>query len=345
MTLAARIARHPRAGIALAATPLEPLPRLSDETGGPVWVKRDDALPIAFGGNKVRQLDFYIGAALAEGADTVLITGAVQSNFCRLTAAIAARLGLACHIQAEERVPDPNTAYRRSGNVLVERLTGAVLHPYPTGEDEAGADAALMALAERLRGEGRVPYVIPLGPGHPPLGSLGYVLAAEELLRQMREAGLERAEIVVASGSGATHAGLLFGLRALGSGIPVTGVCVRRAVEPQRARIAGRAEGLAALLGVANPVAAKDIRLTDRVLAPGYGRLNLPAERALLAAARREGLMLDPVYTAKAMAGALTVAGTGGGRPVVFVHTGGTPALFAYEPALSALPGMGVAAG
>lgn len=331
MTAFGTLHQRPRTNLAGSATPLEPLPRLSDMAGGRLWAKRDDLLPIAFGGNKVRQLEFYFGEAQAQDADTVLITGAVQSNFCRLTAAIAAKLGMACHIQAEERVPSNDPSYRASGNVLLENLLGATIHSYPDGEDEAGADAALNALADRLRDEGARPYVIPLGPGHPPLGALGYVLAAEELSQQIQEAGIAEPHIAVASGSGATHAGLLFGLRALGDQTPVTGICVRRASSLQGPRIAKRCADIAALIEVGNPVTEADIRLNDRFLAPGYGRLNLPTARAIRLATRAEALMLDPVYAGRAMAGALWLAGTlDEGSNVIFVHTGGTPGIFGY---------------
>ncbi|WP_285670428.1 D-cysteine desulfhydrase family protein [Paralimibaculum aggregatum] len=328
--------RRPRADLSGPPSPLEPLPRLSAAAGGRLWAKRDDLLPIAMGGNKVRQLEFYFGAALAEGADTVLITGAVQSNYCRLTAAIAAKLGLGCHIQAEERVPDADATYRGSGNMLLQRLLGATVHSYPEGEDEAGADAALNAIAEGLRAEGRRPYVIPLGPGHAPLGALGYVRAARELAAQIDAAGIAAPHVAVASGSGATHAGLLTGLRALGRAIPVTGVCVRRPAVAQAPRLAARCAEIAALLEIDNPVAEGDIRLTDRFLAPGYGRLNLPTERAIALAARQEGMLTDPVYTAKTLAGAINLAGTSSPETtVIFLHTGGTPGLFAYAPEIA----------
>ncbi len=330
-----RLAEFPRAGIS-QPTPFEPLPRLAEaNSGAALWAKRDDAQPIAFGGNKVRQLDYYFGAALAEGADTVLITGAVQSNYCRMTAAFAARLGLACHIQHEERVASDDPAYRVSGNILVERLLGATLHAYPEGEDEAGADASLEALAEDLRGEGRKPYVIHLAAGHPPLGALGYIECARETLAQIAEAGVTVDHFAVPSGSGATHAGFLYGLRALGDATPVTGVCVRRSAALQKPRIEARTGEIAALLGAANPVRPEDVVVNDRFLAPGYGRLNAPTARAIRLGARTEALILDPVYSGKCMAGALALAGTmRADETVVFLHTGGTPAIFAYAGSL-----------
>lgn len=328
----------PRVCLYPGPTPLERLDRLSAaNTGATIWAKRDDAHPLAFGGNKVRQLEFSFGQAQAEGADTVLITGAVQSNYCRLAAAYAARLGMECHIQHEERVSGVSPVYRQSGNVLLERLMGAHLHSFATGEDESGADRALETLAARLRAEGRRPYVIHLGPGHKPLGALGYVVAARELLAQMADRGVRPDRFVVPSGSGATHAGFLFGLRALGERTPVTGICVRRAAVLQRPRVGARCDEIAALLGVANPVTPADIEVNDRFLGPGYGHLNLPTERAIRLAARTEAMILDPVYTGKCMAGVLSVAGTMvPSATVLFFHTGGTPGVFAYADKLLA---------
>jgi 1-aminocyclopropane-1-carboxylate deaminase/D-cysteine desulfhydrase-like pyridoxal-dependent ACC family enzyme len=317
------------------------LSNLEADIGGPrLYAKRDDAYPLAFGGNKVRQLEFYFGDAIALGADTVLITGAVQSNYCRTCAAFAAKLGMDCHIQQEERVATNDPLYRASGNVLVERLLGARLHPYPHGEDEAGADARLEELAEGLRAEGRNPYVIHLGPGHPPLGTLGYVAGARELVEQLAEAAIDPSGYVVPSGSGATHAGFLFGLRALGVTAPVLGVCVRRAAELQVPRLTRRCAEIADLLGIPNPVEPEDIEVTETFLAPGYGIINDATRDASLTGACREALMLDPTYSGKAMAGFLDRArGAGLDDTLVFIHTGGTPGIFAYGDTLSAAAG------
>ena len=329
----------PRAPLGHAPTPLEAMTNLAARTGGArLWVKRDDCTGLAFGGNKVRQLEFYLGEAVAEGADAVLITGAVQSNFVRLAAAAAAKLGMTCHIQLEERVPKDDPDYRSSGNVLLDKMLGATLHAYPAGEDEAGADRQLEVLAEDLRRDGRRPYVIHLAPGHPPLGALGYVTAARELLAQMAAQDVTFDEIVVPSGSGATHGGFLFGLRALGCHIPVTGVCVRRPAALQRARIVTRCQEIAALLAMDSPVADEDVVLDDRFLAPGYGQLNDPTRLAIAAAARGEGLILDPIYSGKTMAGFLDRARQAKpGTALLFLHTGGTPAVFAYRAQMSDL--------
>ena len=331
-----RLADMPRVRLVTAQSPLERLDHLTRiNTGATLWAKRDDMQGLAFGGNKVRQLAFYFGAALDAGADTVLITGAIQSNFCRLCAAFAAKLGLDCHIQLEERVPSNDPLYRESGNVLLDRLLGATLHRFSSGEDEAGADANLEAIADDLRGRGRVPYVIHLAPGHPPLGALGYADCAREILAQAAEQDIRFDHVAVASGSGATHGGLLFGLRALGCDVPVTGICVRRDAGQQRPRITVRCEEIARLLETVNPVAPEDVVVNDRWLAPGYGQLNLPTERAIRLAARTEALIVDPVYTGKTLAGALAIAGNRPpGENILFLHTGGTPAIFGYANGL-----------
>lgn len=330
---------RPQVSIAHLPTPIDALPRLSDDVGGAaLWAKRDDCTGLAMGGNKARQLEFYFGDALAQGADTVLITGAVQSNYVRMTAAAAAKLNMACHIQLEERVDDVDAVYRESGNVLLDKLFGAHLHRFPVGEDDSAADRALDHLANELRAEGKHPYVIHLGLGYPPLGALGYMQAAREILDQQHATQLQIDEIVVASGSGHTHAGLLYGLRSAGSDVPVIGICVRRQQSLQLPRIEDHISGLDALTKQEGVVASADILLVDDVLLPGYGVPNEQSEAALLKAARLEGLLLDPVYTAKSMAGAMDrAAELGPGKSVLFIHTGGTPALFGYEPSLSKL--------
>jgi D-cysteine desulfhydrase/L-cysteate sulfo-lyase len=329
----------PRVDLAHKPTPLEAMTNMSAQAGeSQLYVKRDDCTGLAFGGNKVRQLEFYLGEAVSQGADTVLITGAVQSNFVRLTAAAACKLGLACHIQLEDRVPDVDEVYRNSGNVLLDRMLGARVHYYEKGEDETGADRRIGEIASALENQGRRPYVIHLAPGHAPLGALGYVLAAQEILDQIEAAGLDLDEIVVASGSGHTHAGLLFGLKALGSNTRLTGICVRRDAVAQRERISNHCVEISDLLEVDSPVNDSDINLIDDFLSPGYGRINPPALEAIELAAQLEGLIVDPTYTAKSMAGfihrARHAGGTGAAR-MLFIHTGGQPAIFGSEPKLT----------
>ena len=331
-----QLASIPRAQLFTGETPLEPMPNLTRYCGGAqLHVKRDDCTGLAFGGNKARQLEYYLGAASAENADTILITSAVQSNFMRMATAGARKLGMTCHIQLEERVASKDPRYRDSGSVLIDKLLGATFHSYPEGEDEAGADRQLKAIAADLRDSGRKPYIIPLSPGHPPLGSLGYVVAARELLSQIEQCKLSVDEIFVGSGSGATHAGLLFGLRALGSTIRITGVCVRRDADRQRIRISDTCDGIAALLSTDSGVSDDDINLTDAFLAPGYGVPNEATSRAIVLGAQTEGLMLDPVYTGKAMAGLIHHAALADDSSTfVFLHTGGLPAIFGYQKSI-----------
>jgi len=318
-------------------TPVDVAPRLSDRLGLNVQIKRDDATGLAFGGNKVRQLEFYFGKALEQGADTVLITGAVQSNYVRTTAAAAAKLGLRCHVQLEDRVPLYDESYVNNGNALLNKLLGAIVHTYPEGEDEEGADAHLHEIADEDRRKGHNPYVIPLGPGNPPTGALGYVKCALELVGQLDAPGSIDA-FVVPSGSGMTHGGFLVGLRALGIEAPVFGICVRRDADAQAARIAKNCEAIEELLGLPRVVSAEDVNTLDAVLSPGYGRLNDATFEAVLMAARLEGLMLDTVYSGRALAGLVHLAKGGAlspGSNVLFLHTGGTPALFGYSHVLN----------
>lgn len=331
--LSAAVASLPRTPFLPWATPIEPQPRLSEALGIDLLVKRDDLTGLAFGGNKVRQLEFYFGKACAAAADTVLITGAVQSNYVRVAAACAARLGMACHVQLEERVPDVDEVYRTSGNVLLDQLLGATLHTYPVGEDEEGADRRLREIADGLERQGRRPYVIPLGAGNPPTGALGYIRCAEELLAQTDDVD----HVVVASGSGHTHAGLLFGLRAFGWSGTVHGICVRRAAALQNPRIASHCERIAAMLSVPNPVATAGINVYDDVLAPGYGVMSDAVLEAIRTCARLDGLLVDPVYTGRAMAGLFRCVRDGRllrDSRVLFIHTGGLPALFGYATEL-----------
>lgn len=332
MNFQSRLLQHPRVRMGHLPTPLEPMVNLGGQLGIDLWVKRDDCTGIGMGGNKVRQLEFYLGKAQAIGATQILITGAVQSNFVRTAAAMAAKLNMGCHIQLEERVANVSPLYRDNGNVLLDRLLGAHLHSYPEGEDEAGADANLNHIAEGLRAEGEVPFIVPLAADQPPTGALGYGDAAIELLGQ----GQVFDEIFIASGSALTHCGVLLGLRAMGDATPVTGVCVRRDAGVQSARVQQRLNDLAALLDMENPVTKADIRLDDSALAPGYGRMGPVTRAAIERTARTEGLFLDPVYTGKVMAALIAQAPKLAGKRVLFWHTGGQPALFAYADAFAA---------
>lgn len=329
LTIAERLRRFPQASLMASETPVEHLSRLSDQLDIDLWIKRDDLTGLGLGGNKTRQLEFYFGQAQEQGADTILITGAVQSNFVRSAAAAAAKLGMASVLQLEERVPGMGEAYYRSGNVLLSKILGAEHMSYPVGEDEAGADNALHQRADQLRAEGRNPYVIPLGLDHPPLGALGYVAGASELVSQID--GFDVA--VVPSGSGATHAGFLTGLRLEESTAEVFGICVRRDATQQKARIETVLGKLADMIDIDPGLTLPSVRTWDGALEPGYGQLSDATHRALRLMAQSEGIFLDPVYSAKTFAGLLGLLGEGRikrGQKVVLLHTGGTPAIFGY---------------
>lgn len=328
--------QHPRAELVTNATPIEPLTQLSAHLGIDLSIKRDDLAGTTLGGNKSRQLEFYLGAALAAQADTILITGAVQSNFVRTAAASAAKCGLRTIVQLENRVPGQDALYGASGNVLLNRVLGAEIIYYPDGEDESGADAALRARAEEEKQKGFRPYVIPLALGNPPLGALGYIRAAHEI--QSQDANFD--VIIVASGSGLTHAGLLAGIHGLASPARVIGSCVRRDARLQRQRIRTVLDNLVPLSGDGSSVPDNCIEIWDGALAPGYGQIGAAAMDAIEMMATAEGLMLDPVYTAKVFA-AIPALVRSGEIPkdsrVLFVHTGGLASLFAYQTDLDRL--------
>lgn len=330
---------YPSVSLAHTPTPLESMPNLSRLLKGPrVWIKRDDCTGLAMGGNKARQLEYYIGDALEQGADTLLTTGAVQSNHVRMTIAAARKLGLEVEVQLEHRVDGRATEYYQSGNPMLMRLMGAKNHEYPVGEDEAGADNALYKRAEQLKKQGARPYVIPLSGMHTPYGALGYVKAAVEMLEQIHDSELSVDAIVLASGSANTHAGLLFGLRLLGSPIKVYGQCVRRKSNLQSQRVLDKTVALAKMFERDVCVTEEDVYVDDSMLAPGYGQLNQPVKDAIRLIAHAEGILLDPVYTGKAMAGLIALARQQtwtSKQTVIFLHTGGTPALFGYPDLLN----------
>jgi L-cysteate sulfo-lyase len=331
----------PRAKLAHMPTPLEHMPNLTALLGGPdLYVKRDDCTGLAMGGNKARQLEFYFGEALRQGADTAIITGAVQSNFVRQAAAAANKLGMACEIQLEHRVSGVDEDYDNSGNVLLSRILGAAIRTYPHGEDEAGADAALEDIADEVRRKGGKPYVIHLGADHPPLGALGYVDAAFEFLDQIAEQDLKVDAVFLGSGSAATHAGFLTGLRYRNSPIEVVGICVRRTKDLQAPRVLKRAQETEELAGFPAAVTEDDIIAIDDYLGPGYGQSSPEMLEAIGLAAKYEGLILDPVYTGKTMAGMIDKvrnASYNAGQNIVFLHSGGTPAVFGHRSLFSGL--------
>lgn len=331
---AARLARWPRLGLAHLPTPLEPMPRLSAHLGGPrLWVKRDDCTGLGLGGNKVRKLDVVLKEALSAGADALVSGGVVQSNSVRQVAAAAAKLGLQCHLAVfHGRVAPPNEEYGESGNVLLNRLFGAVLHPVPWTGDR---NAALVTLLEKLRSEGRKPFLVPYGVSNVG-GAIGAAGCAVEIATQAEAAGFRPKAVVFASGSSGTQAGLAVAGSAVMRGTEIVGIDIDAEPERVRADVVALSRATAARLDL--PFDETSIEVVAGYAGPAYGVIAPETLEALSLGARLEGLVLDPVYSGKALAGLMAFVRRGRwqrGDDVVFVHTGGSPALFAYRSALS----------
>ncbi|BCG27707.1 D-cysteine desulfhydrase [Pseudomonas tohonis] len=327
--IAAALARVPRLELVTSPTPLEPLAHLSRQLGRDIRVKRDDITPFALGGNKVRKLEYLAQDALAHGADVLVTAGAIQSNHVRQTAALAARLGLGCVALLENPIGTADRNYLENGNRLLLDLFGTEVQLVPNLDT---ADQLLAEAAERLRAAGRKPYVVPIG-GSNALGALGYVRAGLELAEQIKAGGVRPSAVVLASGSAGTHAGLALALEHALPGIRVVGVTVSRPDATQRPKVEGLLQRTAELLGVPVPTGLR-VELWDQYFAPRYGEPNAGTLGAIRQVASSEGLLLDPVYTGKAFAGLLDGLERGafeGNGPVIFLHTGGSPALFAYH--------------
>ena len=328
------LSRFPRRRYTPYATAIEPLKTLSKALGGPeIWIKRDDTLGLAAGGNKTRKLEFLVAEALAQGADTLITVGAVQSNHCRLTLGAAAREGLKCRLVLEERVPGSYKPQASGNNFLFGLMGVERVEVVPAGTD---LNAAMEAIGADLAAQGRRGYVIP-GGGSNTVGALGYVACADEILGQAFDAGLAFDRVVVASGSAGTHAGLLVGFAGRQSGIPITGINVRRPRAEQEGNVHALVQSTAQKLGVA-PIPREAVVALDEWVGPGYSIPSPEMVEAVQMLARLEGVLLDPVYTGKAMAGLIGLARRGElktGERVLFVHTGGSPALFAYQDVLA----------
>ncbi|MDX2272382.1 MAG: D-cysteine desulfhydrase [Cyanobacteriota bacterium] len=330
------LSRFPRVRLAHTPTPLEPLPRLTALLQGPqLWIKRDDCTGLAIGGNKARKLEFLLGEALSQKADTLIAQGAVQSNHVRQTAAAAARLGLKCEILLEDRVPDADPSYYQTGNLFLSHLLGGQTHLYPSDTDMEGA---MQTVAQQVRSAGGIPYIIP-GGGSNPTGALGYVAFAQEFLYQAGEQNLRVDWLVHATGSSGTQAGLVAGLQGLNSGIPILGISVRRNQSSQVEKVLQLALASAERLNLQQPINRNDILVSDEYVGQGYGYPTPATLEAISLLAQTEGILLDPIYTGKAMAGLIDLIRKGFFQStdnVVFLHTGGSPGLFAYESDFSA---------
>ena len=327
------LAVFPRRGYVQDPTPLEALPSFSKALGGNVniYIKRDDLLPGAAGGNKTRKLDFSIADAMQQGANAIITCGAVQSNHCRLTLAWAVKEGIECHLVLEERVKGSYKPEASGNNFLFQLLGAKSIEVVPGGSDMA---AAMNSVADRLKKEGKTPYIIPGGASNP-VGATGYVACAQEILQQTFLTGLKIDNIVVPSGSAGTHAGMVVGMYGCNANIPIYGVNVSRPREVQEPLVRKLVKATAERVG-AGPIPDSAVDCNGDYFGTGY---SLPTDSMLEAVtllARTEGILLDPVYSGKAMAGMIDFVRKGKfakGSNLLFLHTGGSAVLFAYMDA------------
>jgi 1-aminocyclopropane-1-carboxylate deaminase/D-cysteine desulfhydrase-like pyridoxal-dependent ACC family enzyme len=313
----------PRFALLDGPSPLQRLERFAAALrgGAAIWIKREDLLPLAFGGNKLRNLEFHVGAALAAGADTLVTSGRRWSNHCRLTAAAGAKAGLEVHLVLSGPPLDSP-----GPNQVLDELLGATVHVTATAEREE-REARVAAVAAELRAQGRRPHVVPVG-GSGAIGAAGQALAGIELVAQASERGVEIDRVVVPSATGGTQAGIIVGLRLAGSRARVEGICAAHPPEALRPSIDALLADLATMTGVA--VDAGDVLLDGSQLGGGYGHRTAAAGEATRLLATTEGILVDPIYTAKALAWLVAAARAGelDGETVVFWHAGGTPGLF-----------------
>ena len=324
------LSRFPRRRYTSFDTPIEFLPNLTRELGGPkIYMKRDDMLGLFPGGNKTRKLEFLVADALAKNADTLITCGAPQSNHCRITLAAAAKEGLKCRFVIEERVAN---SYDESanGNHFLFRLMGVEnMTVVPAGSD---MPAAMQKVADDLARLGRRGYIIP-GGGSNALGALGYVACVQEIMAQLFEQALRIDHIIVGSGSSGTHAGVVTGLYGNNVSIPVTGITVSRDPEVQEPLVYREVTATAKLLGLRGEIPRELVKTDGGYWRPKYSLPNKRMVEAVQMLARLEGIPLDPTYTGKIMAGLIGMIRAGAlskEQNVLFIHTGGMPSLFAH---------------
>jgi D-cysteine desulfhydrase len=292
-------------------------------------MKRDDLLGLAGGGNKTRKLEFVVADALQKGSDTLITCGAVQSNHCRLTLAAAVKEGLECHLVLEERVAGSYNPKASGNNFLFHLMGVAGIKVVPGGSDMM---AAMQDVADKLRTEGKKPYIIQGGASNE-IGALGYVACAQEILSQSFEQGLHFDHVVCASGSAGTHAGLVTGLVGSNSRLPVVGINVSRPKDIQENLVFSLVKKTADLLGIRQAIPREAVRCFDDYVGPGYSLPSSAMVDAVKLIARTEAILMDPVYTGKAMAGMIDLVKKGFFGPaekLLFVHTGGSPGIYAY---------------
>jgi L-cysteate sulfo-lyase len=340
VSLSDSLARMPRVALVDAPTPIQPLKRIEEVMGSALngvklYVKRDDLLGLGGGGNKLRKLEYLMGDAAAKGCDIIIATGGIQSNFTRVTAAACARQKIACELVLAPLVPQTDDDYQRNGNTLLNDLFGARVHVL--GQGESAADFARRR-AEELTMQGRRPYLTP-GGGSNSISALGYMRCALELDTQLNSSGLDDAIVVTANGSNGTHAGLLAGFKALGRAPHrLRALTVLANAENSRNSTLAMANGTLELIGASDRLDIDDVRIADDQRGDGYGLVTDAMIEAVRLMASCEGLLLDPVYSGKAFAGVIGDVRAGrypAGSTVVFLMTGGTPALFAYRSAFA----------
>jgi D-cysteine desulfhydrase len=324
------LAQFPRRRYTEGFTPIEAVPRFSRVLGGPnIYIKRDDLLGLSAGGNKTRKLEFLVADALEQGADTLITCGAVQSNHCRLTLAAAVKEGLKCRLVLEERVAGSYKPEGSGNNFLFQLLGVESITVVPGGSDMA---AAMQKAADEVAAAGRKAYIIP-GGGSNPIGATGYVACAEEILSQLFDRGLKVDRVVCASGSTGTHAGLVTGFYGNNANLPVIGINVSRTKEAQEPLVYDLVRKTAARVGVAAEIPREAVLCFGEYVGPGYSLPTPAMIEAVQLLARNEGILLDPVYTGKTMAGFIDLVRKGyfdSNENILFVHTGGSPALYAY---------------
>lgn len=328
------LAKFPRRRYTDGQTPIERLERLSAALGGPtIYMKRDDLLGLAGGGNKTRKLEFLVAEALSQEADTLITCGAVQSNHCRLTLAAAVKEGLKCRLVLEERVPGSYKPDAGGNNFLYRLLGVEQVKVVPKGTDMI---RSMQTAAEEVAAAGRKAYIIP-GGGSNPVGATGYVACAEEILGQLFEIGLRIDRVICASGSAGTHAGLVTGFYGNNSEIPVIGVNVSRKKEEQENLVYQLVCRTAGHVGIRSQIPRESVLCFDAYVGPGYSLPTHEMAEAVRMLARLEGILIDPVYTGKATAGLIDLIRTGyfnRNENLLFIHTGGSPALYHYMDAV-----------
>lgn len=328
-----KLTQLPRRKYTEYETPIQLLKHLTDYLGGPnIYIKRDDLLGLTGGGNKTRKLEFLVADALNKGADTLITCGAVQSNHCRLTLAAAIKEGLKCRLVLAERNrnydPDAN------GNNFLFRLLGVEKTKIVSNSADLAKEMEIVK--EELTLDGREGYIVAEGGGNK-IGALGYVVGAQEILKQAQKMEIDFNHIVVASGSGGTHAGLVTGLSSNNCSIPVTGINVRRNKEPQEEKVYGIVKQAIALINLKRDIPKNKVTCFDDYLGPGYAIPTKEVFEAIHLLAETEGILLDPVYTGKSMAGLIDLVKKGyfsNQDNILYIHTGGTPSLFANTTAI-----------